>query len=103
MSADGKLHTLTVMNPVAPSVERTASPAPRVQGLGGKRIGLYWNMKSGGDVALQHIADVLGRRYPDSTFSLHIGDVGAMTRRVTKGAADKIAASVDALVGTTAD
>lgn len=94
---------LKVMNPVAPAVEQRSEPASRVQDLAGKRIGLYWNMKGGGDVALQHIADVLGAKYPTASFSFHQGDVGAMTRRVTKGAADKIAASVDALVGTTAD
>lgn len=94
---------LKVLNPVAPPVERRSEPAPRVSDLSGKRVGLYWNMKGGGDVALQRIATVLGAKYPTATFSHHQGDVGAMTRRVTKAAADRIAAASDVLIGTTAD
>ncbi len=97
------MFTLKVLDPVAPAVEKKVAPAPRVTDLAGKRVGLYWNMKGGGDVALQRIEEVLGARYAGITFSHHQGDIGAMTRRVTKGAADKIASSVDALIGTTAD
>lgn len=97
------MFTLKVVDPVAPVVEKKVAPAPRIPDLAGKRIGLYWNMKGGGDVALQRIAETLSARYPGIAFSFHQGDIGAMTRRVTKGAADKIASSVDALIGTTAD
>jgi hypothetical protein len=94
---------LQVLNPVALPVERAVKPAPRVADLAGKRIGLYWNMKSGGDHALAHLEQLLSAKYPTATFSYFQGDVGAMTRRVTKGHADTIARSVDVLIGTTAD
>ncbi|MBU6423515.1 MAG: hypothetical protein KGJ98_00025 [Chloroflexota bacterium] len=97
------MFTLKVVDPVAPVVVTKVAPAPRAGDLAGKRVGLYWNMKGGGDVALQRIEQLLSERYSGIAFSYHQGDVGAMTRRVTKGLADTIAASVDALIGTTAD
>lgn len=94
---------LRVFNPVARAVEVTVVAAPRVGDLRGKRVGLYWNMKSGGDVALQRVETVLARRYPDARFSYHQGDVGAAMRHNTPAAADKIARACDVVVGTSSD
>jgi hypothetical protein len=95
--------TLKIRNPVAPSVQTRIDPAPRVPDLAGKRVGLYWNMKAGGDVALQRVHELLSERFPTAQFAYHQGDIGAMTRRMTKPLADKIAAESDVIVGTTAD
>jgi len=43
---------INIRNPIAELVEQTIEPARRSSDLNGKRIGLYWNMKGGGDVAL---------------------------------------------------
>jgi hypothetical protein len=94
---------LRVRNPVAPSIQTKITPAPRVTDLAGKRIGLYWNMKAGGDVALQRVEELLGKKYPTARFTHYLGDIGAMTRRMTKGFVDTVAAESDAVVGTTAD
>ena len=44
------------------------SPAPRPAALGGKTIGLAWNGKPGGDVALNEIATLLSAQVPNVHF-----------------------------------
>ncbi len=94
---------LKVLNPVARSLESRADPAPRLRDLNGKRIGLYWNIKAGGDVALQRIEELLAIRYPTARFAYYRGDVGFNMRYITEAGANRIAAECDAIVGTTAD
>lgn len=94
---------LRVYNPVAEILEVNHPPAARIDDLNGKRIGLYWNMKAGGDVALERTQQLLQQRYPDATFANYRGSVGWMMRHVTEGDARKVAAECDAVVGTTAD
>jgi hypothetical protein len=74
---------IEVLNPVASSVEYKVSPAKRLDSLAGKTIGLYWNIKAGGDVALAHISERLKSRIPGLQFKNYIGPVGAGTRRLT--------------------
>jgi hypothetical protein len=57
------LFELTVRNPVArltaaPSVDGMAAStrSPRLDRLDGARLGLWWNQKVGGDVALEWLA-----------------------------------------------
>ena len=94
---------LEVLNPVAPSAVCSVTPAKRLDNLSGKTIGLYWNIKSGGDVALARIAQQLKRRYPDTQFRNYIGAVGAGTRRLTQEQVDEMAATCQGVIGTTAD
>ncbi len=95
--------TLKVFNPVAKPVETRLQPAPRPADLRGKRIGLYWNLKAGGDVALQRTKELLAERFPDARFSFYRGDVGFTMRHLTAREADRIAREVDAVIGTTSD
>jgi len=94
---------LRVFNPVAESVQVTVKPAERLRDLSGKRIGLYWNMKAGGDVALAHVADRLKARYPGATFREYRGSVGWVMRHATTDDVRRVAAECDGVVGTTAD
>jgi hypothetical protein len=59
--------SLTVLNPVATSVGdlRRFPLASRSPALGGKRVGLWWNLKRGGDVALRRVGARLQERFPD--------------------------------------
>ena len=59
--------SLTVLNPVATSVGdlRQYPLAARVPVLAGKRIGLWWNLKRGGDVALRRVGARLQEKFPD--------------------------------------
>jgi len=94
---------LEVRNPVARAEERSIPPAPRIPDLSGKRVGLYWNIKSGGDAALDRVEERLKERFPGITTSRHIGSVGFMMRHLTQEDAEKIARTCDAVVGTTND
>lgn len=94
---------LEVLNPVAISEEKNIPPAARPEELTGKRVGLYWNIKSGGDVALDRVEEVLKERFPGITTSRHIGSVGFMMRHLTPDDAEKIAQTCDMVVGTTND
>jgi hypothetical protein len=95
--------TLRVLNPVAKSAKKSVQGADRVGDLAGKRVGLFWNMKIGGNIALEHLEKVLGERYPTATFGQYQGNNGSMVRRVTKDAADDIASKCDVIIGTTGD
>jgi hypothetical protein len=94
---------LVIHNPVAETVEFSVKPASRRTQLAGARIGLYWNMKAGGDAALDQMERMLGARFPGTTFRRYIGSVGFLMRHATAEDADRIASEVDAVVGTTAD
>ena len=94
---------LEVLNPVAEAEEKNIPPAIRLEDLAGKRVGLYWNIKSGGDAALDRVEEILKERFPDITTSRHIGSVGFMMRHLTPEDAEKISQTCDMVVGTTND
>ena len=56
--------SLEVMNPVAAVDERNVLPAARLKDLDGKKIGLWWNSKPGGNFAVERLAELLENRYP---------------------------------------
>jgi hypothetical protein len=94
---------IKVRNPVADPVIQKVKPAQRLGEVAGKRIGLYWNIKAGGDLALTHVDDILSKRYPGTRFTYYQGDVGMGTRHCTPAQAERISKEVDAVVGTSAD
>jgi len=94
---------LEVLNPMARAEERSIPPAARLADLSGKRVGLYWNIKSGGDAALDRVEERLKERFPGIVTSRHIGSVGFMMRHLTPEDAEKIAQTCDVVVGTTND
>jgi hypothetical protein len=97
------MSTLEVLNPVAEPVESRFERAARPASLAGKRVGLYWNMKSGGDKALDRVEELLRARYRDLVFTREHGSVGFLMRHATAADAGRIAAQCDVVVGTTAD
>jgi hypothetical protein len=95
--------SITVRNPVARRRVVDAAPlAPRPDRLDGATIGLYWNLKAGGDVALDRIETLLGERFPGVRFRRFSGSVGARPT-MNAGDAEAIRATCDALVGSVAD
>lgn len=95
---------LEVMNPVASRVETEVPPAQRLDSLAGKTIGLFWNSKSGGDVALARVAELLSQRFPDVRAKQYAGGVGGMAFRIlTPEETDTIARQCQAVISTTAD
>ncbi len=95
--------SLTVLSPVARTVEHSVKSAPRLRSLEGATIGLYWNMKAGGDAALDRTETLLRERYPGARFRRYTGSVGWLMRHCTAEDADRIAAEVHAVIGTTND
>jgi hypothetical protein len=94
---------IEVLNPVAQTVEHSVPLAPRPGDLAGKRIGLYWTMKSGGDLALDRVEELLKEQFPGIKTSRYVGSVGFVMRHLTTEDADRIARECDAVVGTTND
>lgn len=94
---------LEILNPVAATLEHSVKPAARLRDLRGATIGLYWNMKAGGDAALDRTEQLLRARFPETSFRRYHGSVGFLMRHATAEDADRMAAEVQAVVGTTAD
>lgn len=94
---------LEILNPQAQTVEQTVKPANRPSDLRGKRIGLYWNLKAGGDYALARAAELLSQRFPGVTFTRYWGEVGSLFRMATAADVERMAAQCDAVIGTTSD
>ena len=95
--------TLQVLNPVSRRVEEALANAPRLKNLDGKRIGLYWNHKPGGDLALQRTRDLLESRFPGLQATTYVGSIGGAYHQVTKDDVKRMAKECVAVVGTTAD
>jgi hypothetical protein len=94
---------LVVANPLAERNVTDIRPAERPTSLGGKTIGLYWNIKAGGDVALDRAEQLLRTRYPDAEFVRLLGSIGSTVRHLTNADSDRIATTCHAVVGTTGD
>ena len=94
---------LDIVNPVAARVEFSVKPAARPRDLSDATVGLYWNMKAGGDAALDRTEQRLRERFPGIRFRRYTGSVGFIMRHATADDADRMASEVQAVVGTTAD
>ena len=95
--------TLEIQSPVARTVEHSVKPAARLRDLRGATVGLYWNIKAGGDAALDKTEGLLRARFPKAKFRRYTGSVGWLMRHCTAEDADRIASEVHAVVGTTND
>ena len=94
------MYLLEVLNPVALiKGELEAAPlAPRPTALEGKTIGLVWNGKANGDVALKRAAELIQKRVPNVTFRFYIGALPC-----PKPLIEEAKAEVDVAIGCTAD
>ncbi len=88
---------LEILNPLGKTVVERTPLAPRLPTLINKRIGLFWNSKGGGDIAMRTIGDQLEKRFPGTKAELISGTVQA-----TQEVLDK-AKGFDAVVGGVAD
>ena len=94
---------LKVVNPVARPREQKVEPAQRLSDLGGKTLGMYWNMKAGGDVALERTTELLKQRYPGLEVKHYVGSVGQAMRHATAEDVDLVARECQGVVATTGD
>jgi hypothetical protein len=61
--------TLSILNPIGMVETQLMEPAPRLTDLNGKRIGLFWNTKMRGDLALRKVEELLKQRFSDLEFT----------------------------------
>lgn len=94
------MYTLEVLNPVAPVLgEVNATPmASRPSKLNGKTVGLIWNGKANGDVALRRIGDAIQSRVPDVAIKFYSGALPTPAPILERAKQE-----VDVAVGCTAD
>lgn len=90
--------TLEVMNPVSKSTGGKFPPAPRLDTLSHKTIGIYWNTKRGGDIALQRVAETIQRDYPEVRFKNFTHHYPAPSDMI-----EDMVSSSDAVIGSTGD
>ena len=64
----GKSYSLLVLNPVGVHRFKPLPYAKRVKDLNHKKIGLYWNHKARGNIALDRVKELLSERYEGITF-----------------------------------
>ncbi len=93
--------TLRVLNPVAIHRFKPIPPAKRLKDLKNKKIGLYWNNKPRGNVALARVKELLSQRFEGMSFE---GFETGPVEGASKEWLEKVRKSgVDGVVGTTGD
>ncbi len=99
---------LQIMSPAADRVDFKVPPAPRLDSLEGKTIGLYNNMTGGADIAVEQVAEHISQRFPSVKFERYGGDLRpgrpALSREnhIDAEEAARIATEVDAVIAATA-
>lgn len=88
---------LTVKNPVAQTATISYPLAARVPYLTRARLGLWWNEKPGGEVALEHAAKRLQERCGVTLFRQYQNFPAPVS------AMEAIAANADVVIGATGD
>lgn len=94
-------HSMMVLNPVGILKYRPIPPAQRLSDLANKKIGLYWNHKARGDVALNRVSELLSERYEGMTFEWFETPVSVEASPEWFAAVK--ASGVDALVASSGD
>ena len=94
---------LEVLNPVADKPKRKFELAPRLSGLSGKTIGLFWNAKPGGNIIHERTAQLLSQKIEGIRLKTYnaVGSMGhacASTEDL-----EKMSKECDAVIGTSAD
>lgn len=97
------MECLEVISPVAQSLEAEEKPASRFPSLDGKVVGLYWNVKTGGDIALAHAGALLQRRYRGIELRSFHGEVGIGMRHATAADISRVRAECDVVITASAD
>ena len=99
---------LQIMSPAAARVDFKVAPAARLDTLEGKTIGLYNNMTGGAGVAVNRVAEHIGRRFSNVRFESYGGNLRDGRPALSRGVhiddaeAGRIANEVDAMVGAAA-
>ena len=61
-------NSLRVLNPTAILSFKPIAPAKRLKELKNKKIGLYWNLKARGNIALERVKELMSERFEGMEF-----------------------------------
>ena len=61
-------YSLEILNPVGVLNFQPMAPAKRLSEIKGKKIGLYWNRKARGNIALDRVREIFSQRFEGTTF-----------------------------------
>lgn len=93
--------SLCVFNPVVARKFKPMPPANRVGDLSNLKIGLYWNYKKHGDVALNRAKELLSERFQELSFEwLETGPVNEATEEWFENVRQR---NISAVIATTGD
>lgn len=91
--------TLRIVNPAVQQWgDSVTALSPRMDTLSGKTVGLLWNAKPNGDVALRTVQEVLESAYEDIEFRFYSG-----SQPHPQSLLDAAASECDAVIACTAD
>lgn len=90
---------LRTLSPVAAKAPLRVDPATRPASLEGKTVGLVWNGKPGGEIALKVLSEMLEQRYPGVKFWRSSWN----SFPFTQAQHEEIIANCDVAIGTTGD
>ena len=95
------LTRLRVLNPVVARKFKPMPPANRVSDLSKSKIGLYWNYKKHGDVALNRVKELLSEIFQELSFEwLETGPVNEATEEWFENVRQR---EISAVIATTGD
>ena len=92
---------LEVLSPVGVADIKPVMPAPRLNTLEGKKIGMIWNAKPGGEYLLDEVEKQLSAKYKDITFVRMESEQGFSSEEMT--AVLKAAPRVDVVIHSVGD
>ena len=90
--------TLEILNPVARTTGGGFPPAPRLASLSNKSLGIYWNTKKGGEIALKRLVELVQKDFSGvqvKNFTHHYP--------ATSGILDGLISECDAVIASTGD
>ncbi len=98
---DKSEQVLRVLNPTVIPKFNPLSHAKRLRDLRNKKIGLYWNNKAHGDVALSRVKELLSKRFEGMSFEWF--ETGPIEEAKKEWFENIRKSRVDGVVGTTGD
>ena len=97
------MHTLEVLNPVGKAESdnqkaKAVEPAPRPRSLDNLTLGLLWNSKRGGEIALDHAGSLVQAKYRNVKVNRYDGSMPC-----DKALVERAREECDIFIGSTGD
>ena len=86
-----------LVTPTGVVKQSAIDPAPRITALDGKTVALRWNGKNNGNVVLDHLAELLIKKYPSIKIVKTYEDASLNTISGTPAISNKIVSAVAAV------